>query len=56
MFQPGKIVKTFTSKSGKKIVIRYPQWKDLNQLTEYINKLSAEDTFTTFSGEKITKE
>lgn len=56
MFQPGKIVKTFTSKSGKKIVIRYPQWEDLNQLTEYINKLSDEDTFTTFSGEKITKE
>lgn len=56
MFRPGKIVNTFLSKSGKKIVIRYPKWEDLEQFTSYINNLSAEDTFVTFSGEKISKK
>lgn len=56
MFIPGKIVKVFTTKKGKEIVIRYPKWEDLDQLTFYINKLSQEDTFILFSGEKITKE
>ncbi len=56
MFHSGEIVKTFITKSGKKIVIRYPKWDDLEELTFYINKLSREDTFINFSGEKITKE
>lgn len=56
MFVPGKIIKTFKTKKGKEIVIRYLKWEDLDELTRYINKLSAEDTFVTFSGEKIAKE
>lgn len=56
MFIPGKIVKTFTTKKGKEIVIRYPKWEDLEELTFYVNKLSKEDTFVIFSVEKITKE
>jgi len=56
MFVPGQIVKKFISKKGKEMVIRYPKWEDLEELTRYINKLSSEDTFVTFSGEEIKKE
>jgi RimJ/RimL family protein N-acetyltransferase len=56
MFIPGQIVKKFKSKKGKEIVIRYPKWEDLDELISYINKLSQEDTFVTFSGEEIKKE
>jgi hypothetical protein len=56
MFMPGQIVKKIVSKKGKEMVIRYPKWEDLEELTRYINKLSSEDTFVTFSGEEIKKE
>ena len=56
MFVPGQIVKKFISKKGKEMIIRYPKWEDLDEFTRYINKLSCEDTFVTFSGEEIKKE
>ncbi len=56
MFIPGKIVKKIRLKNGKEAVIRYPKWEDLEELTSYINELSKEDTYITFSGEEITKE
>jgi len=56
MFIPGQIVKKFVSKKGKEVAIRYPKWEDLEELTRYINKLSCEDTFVTFSGEEVKKE
>ncbi len=55
-FIPGKIVKEFKTKKGKKAVIRYPKWTDLDALLKYINKLSKEDTYITFSGEEISKD
>lgn len=55
-FDPGKIVFRFESKSGKPIVIRYPQWSDIDELTRYINKLSKEDTYITFSGEIVSRD
>ena len=55
MFMPGQIVKKFFSKKGKEMIIRYPKWEDLEEFTLYINKLSYEDTFITFSGEEIKK-
>lgn len=55
-FHPQQVVYKGKTKKGKDIVIRYPRWEDIDQLTEYINKLSAEDTFVLFSGEKIKKE
>ena len=55
-FIPGKIVKKIKLKNGKEAVIRYPKWEDLEGLTSYINELSKEDTYITFSGEEITKE
>lgn len=53
-FIPGKIVKTFQTKTGKEAIIRYPRWEDLDTLTEYINELSQEDVGIAYSGEKIT--
>ena len=53
-FEPGKIVKTTKLKTGQALVIRYPRWSDLQQVTDYINCLSQEHTFIRFSGEKIS--
>jgi len=54
--EAGRVVKTFTSKKGHEVVIRYPRWEDLDDLTTYINELSQEDTFIEFSKEAVTKE
>lgn len=56
MFTPGKVIKTFKTKKGNKITIRYPKWEDLNGLLDFINSLSSEDTFILYSGEQINKE
>lgn len=53
-FIPGKVVKTFTTKSGQEAVLMYPRWEHLHQLLEYINTLSREDTYIRFSGEQLT--
>jgi RimJ/RimL family protein N-acetyltransferase len=55
-FIPGKIIKKFVTKKGKEVIIRYPRWEDIDELTRYINKLSKEDTFVLFSGETVTKQ
>lgn len=52
-FIPGKVIKTFTTKSGREATLMYPRWEHLHQLLEYINTLSAEDTFIRFSGEQL---
>ena len=56
MFKPGKIVKTFETKKGNEVIIRYPKWEDLEGLLEFVNNLSAEDTFVLYGGETVTKE
>ncbi|HEX7018077.1 MAG TPA: GNAT family protein [Patescibacteria group bacterium] len=40
----------------QEITFRYPKPEDLDQMTEYINRLSQENTYIRFSGEEITKE
>lgn len=50
----GKIINSFKTEKGNEVVIRYPKREDLNELTKYINALSKEDTFMSFSGEVIT--
>ncbi|PWU22710.1 hypothetical protein C5B42_05270 [Candidatus Cerribacteria bacterium 'Amazon FNV 2010 28 9'] len=55
-FIPGKIIKEFTTKSGKHAIIRYPKWEDLDAMLEHINTVSKENTFITFSGEQETLE
>lgn len=44
-FVPGEVIKSFKSRSDKEIKLRYPRWKDLEQLMNFINGLVEEDTF-----------
>lgn len=55
-FSPGKILKTFITQKGKQGITRYPKWEDLDEMVRFINALSQEDIYITFSGETITKE
>lgn len=52
----GQVIKKITTKSGKEVELRLVSWSDLDEMTAYINQLSQEDTFITFSGEVITRE
>jgi len=54
MFSPGTEILEFTSKKGNKIVLRFAENNDAKLLTKYINELSKEDTFVTFSGEDVS--
>lgn len=56
IFKPGTIIKTETSKSGRRVTLRMTRWEDLDDMTAFINELSKEDTYITFSGEEITRE
>ncbi len=56
VFSPGKPVVSTESKTGSPILVRYPQWEDLYNLQDFINTISAEDTYITFSGEHISLE
>ncbi len=56
MFPPGTIISEFTSKKGKQIVFRLVCEDDLEQMHSYVNHLSREDTFVSFSGEQLTLE
>lgn len=51
-----KIVYKGITKSGQKLVIRYPESQDLLQVWHYINRISKEKTYITFQGEKISKK
>lgn len=55
-FTPGKIIKEFTTKSGKKALLRYPKIEDAKVLMDFINTVSLEDTFIRFAGEQQTLE
>ena len=50
------IIKSFTSKSGRKIDLRYPTEQDLEGLLSFINELSLEDTYIRYSGVIVTRE
>lgn len=51
-----KIVYQGITKTGKKVVIRYPQKSDLKEMLRYINELSDERTFIRYQGEHETLE
>ena len=55
-FIPGKIVKKFIAKNGDEVTIRYPLIADIDQLTTYINEISKENTFVSFSGEVVSHD
>jgi RimJ/RimL family protein N-acetyltransferase len=52
-FVPGGVTHSFVTKNGKNAEIRNPSWDILHQKLEYINELSQEDTFISFSGEEV---
>lgn len=43
----------FKTKSGKEAIIRHLTIGDVDEMTRYINELSKEDTYITFSGEVL---
>jgi len=55
-FIPGAPVVQFETKTGAEVLVRYPRWEDLPQLLQFINSLSAEDTYVALSGEQLTFE
>jgi RimJ/RimL family protein N-acetyltransferase len=56
-FIPGQpVVSFFLESSDEEVVIRYPRWEDLHDLHVFINELSSEDTYISFSGEEISLE
>ena len=50
------MISSFVTKSGKTAFLRYPTLSDVKLATDYINTLSLEDTYITFSGEQLTEE
>lgn len=52
--QSKKVLKNFTTKSGKQATIRLMEKQDTEELCSYINEISKEDTFILYSGEHIT--
>ena len=52
---PGQIIKTFKSKKGNDVIIRYPKWEDLDEATTLANELVKEEAHLMLS-EKQTHE
>lgn len=54
--QEGQTIGTFKTKSGQAILIRAITRDDVMALLDYINELSAEDTYLLMSGETVSHE
>jgi hypothetical protein len=48
-FESGKVHKTFQTKDGRMCSLRWASDADLEQLTNFINEIAAEDTFVPYS-------
>ncbi len=53
---PGEIVYRGISEKDIPYILRYPRVEDLQDLLEYINTLSKEETFILFQGKQLTLE
>jgi len=51
----GQIMRRFTAKDGREVVLRTPRWEDLDDLTEFINSLVDEGADIALP-DKITRE
>lgn len=51
-----KIIYKGLTKTGQKLIIRYPDFGDYLEVWRYFNAISAEKTFITYQGEKISKK
>lgn len=52
--RPGQALREFKTKSGLGATLRILQKSDANELIDYMNRLSEEDTFVALSGEKVS--
>lgn len=52
----GEEIKRIITKDEREVILRYPSWGDEEGMREFINTMSSEDTFITFSGEVVTEE
>lgn len=41
--KPGQILRRFTARDGREVVLRAPQWRDLDDLLDFINSLVEEE-------------
>jgi len=55
-FRPGQKTDEFVVKNGKRVVIRTPSMKDLDDLLRFINEIAYEDTFVMTKNRKSRKE
>jgi RimJ/RimL family protein N-acetyltransferase len=51
----GKILETFSAKDGRKVVLRTPEWEDLDDLLELINSL-VEEKAEIVMDEKLSRD
>jgi hypothetical protein len=51
----GEIVKTFNARDGRRVVLRFPMWEDLDDLLELINSL-VEEGADILRTEKVSRE
>lgn len=55
LLKMGIIVKTFTAKDGRAVVLRTPRWEDLDDLLEFINSL-VEEGAEIGKNQKVTRD
>lgn len=53
--QPGHVIKSFKSKKGNEVIIRYPKWEDLDDVLAFANSLVEEEAPLALS-EKQTRD
>jgi len=53
--KPGQILRRFKAREGREVVLRAPQWKDLDDLLEFINSLVEEEA-DIIRNKKATRE
>jgi RimJ/RimL family protein N-acetyltransferase len=53
--KPGTIIRTFTAKDGRRVVLRTPTWNDLDDLLSVINSL-VEEQANILVDEKVSRE
>ncbi|MFA7079800.1 MAG: hypothetical protein WC203_02755, partial [Candidatus Bathyarchaeia archaeon] len=51
----GEILKKFNAKDGKEVILRTPQWEDVDDLRELINSL-VEEQAEIYITQKFTRE
>jgi RimJ/RimL family protein N-acetyltransferase len=53
--KPGKVIRTFSAKDGREIILRTPTWNDLDDLMTMINSL-VEERADILIDEKVTRD